>query len=196
VRRAFAAGLAALMFVTLSGCAGLRGLQPARTVEPSRVAAFELDGRINLRLPKEAFPGRVRWQHRVDADELWFYSPLGSAVARLRQDADGALLITGEGREYRAGDLHQLAYEVLGWDLPLEQLPYWVRGLPGPGEADREDDSEGRPRSIRQAGWQVSYLDWTPAGVNGLPSKLDVRGQRLRMRLAVETWKVLDEHPQ
>lgn len=195
MRRAVVAGLAALICFQLSGCAALRGLRPARSVEPSRVAAFELDGRINLRLPKEAFPGRVRWQHWPDADELWFYSPLGSAVARLRQDAAGALLVTAEGREYRAGDLRQLAYDVLGWDLPLEQLPYWVRGLPGPGEVEHDEDSEGRPKTIRQAGWQVSYLDWTPAGVKGLPSKLDVQGQRLRMRLAVEAWKVLDEQP-
>jgi outer membrane lipoprotein LolB len=193
VRRAFVAGLAALLCLDLFGCAGLQGLRPVRTAEPSRVAAFELEGRINLRLPKEAFPGRVRWQHRADADELWFYSPLGSAVARLRQDAGGALLITSDGREYRADDLRQLAYDVLGWDLPLEQLPYWVRGLPGPGDVEREDDAEGRPKTIRQAGWQVSYLDWAPAGVRGLPSKLDVQGQRLRMRLAVDAWKVLDE---
>lgn len=150
---------------------------------------------MNLRLPKEAFPGRVRWQHRADSDELWFYSPLGSAVAQLRQDAGGALLITSDGQEYRSGDLHQLAYDVLGWDLPLEQLPFWVRGLPGPGEVERDEDSEGRPKTIRQAGWRVSYLDWTPAGVRGLPSKLDVQGQRLRMRLAIDTWKVLDEQP-
>jgi outer membrane lipoprotein LolB len=71
-----------------------------------------------------------------------------------------------------------------------------VRGLPGPGEVEHDEDSEGRPKTIRQAGWQVSYLDWTPAGVKGLPSKLDVQGQRLRMRLAVEAWKVLDEQPQ
>jgi len=193
VTRAFVAGLAALVCLQLSACAGLRGIRPTRTVQPEQVTAFELDGRINLRLPKEGFPGRVRWQHRADADELWFYSPLGSAVARLRQDTSGALLVTSDGHEYRARDLRRLADEVLGWDLPLEHLSYWVLGLPGPGEVDRDVDAEGRPTQIRQAGWQVAYLDWTPAGVRGLPSKLDVKGERLRMRLAVETWKVLDE---
>jgi outer membrane lipoprotein LolB len=121
---------------------------------------------------------------------------LGSAVARLRQDDSGALLVTSEGREYRAADLRQLAFDVLGWDLPLQQLPFWVRGLPGPGEAERDVDNQGRPALIRQNGWQVAYLAWTPAGVTGLPSKLDLKGARLRMRLAVENWKVLDGPPQ
>jgi outer membrane lipoprotein LolB len=192
VRRASVGFLAALLCLQLVGCAGWRGPRASRAVEPAQVAAFELDGRFNLRLPKEALPGRVRWQHEPAFDEMWFYSPVGSAVARLRQDANGALLVTGEGTEYRAGDLRQLAGDVLGWDLPLEHLHYWVRGLPGPGPADQELDSEGRPVRIRQAGWEVAYLDWAPAGVAGLPSKLDVKGERLRMRLVIDDWKVRD----
>jgi outer membrane lipoprotein LolB len=174
----------------LSACAALQ--HPAPTVDPAAVEAFQLDGRINLRVQKEGYPGRVRWQHKPDSDELWFYSPLGTTVARLRQDGSGALLITSDGREHRANDLRQLAFEVLGWDLPLEGLPYWVRGLAWPGVAtDHETfDHEGRPRQLSQAGWQVSYLDWAPAGVVGLPSRLDLQGERLRMRLLIEKWSV------
>jgi outer membrane lipoprotein LolB len=190
--RACALALAALLCVQIVGCAALRGAREAPTVDPLQVTAFELEGRIHLRLPNDAFPGRVRWQHRTQDDELWFYSPLGSAVARLRQDESGALLVTSEGHEYRAADLHQLAFDVLGWDLPLQQLPFWVRGLPGPGEAERDVDNQGRTALIRQNGWEVAYLAWAPAGVTGLPSKLDLKGARLRMRLAVENWKVLD----
>jgi outer membrane lipoprotein LolB len=167
-----------------------------RAVEPAQVVAFELDARFHLRLPKEALPGRVRWQHAPGADDLWFYSPVGAAVARLKQDAGGALLVTSDGQEYRAGDLGQLAGDVLGWDLPLGYLHYWVRGLPGPGPVDQQLDADGRPLRIRQAGWEVAYLDWAPAGVAGLPSKLDVKGERLRMRLVVDEWKVRDAGPE
>ncbi len=81
---------------------------------------------------------------------------------------------------------------MLGWDLPLEGLPYWVRGLAWPGAAtkDQSFDDQGRLKQLSQAGWEVSYLDWAPAGVAGLPSKLDLQGQRLRMRLLVEKWSV------
>lgn len=193
--RAYLGVFAALLCLQIAGCTALRGPRATRAVEPAQVAAFELDGRFNLRLPREALPGRVRWQHAPAVDELWFYSPVGSAVARLRQDAGGALLVTGDGQEYRAGDLRQLAGDVLGWDLPLEHLHYWVLGLPGPGAADQELDGEGRPVRIRQAGWEVTYLDWAPAGIAGLPSKLDVKGERLRMRLVVDDWKVRDADP-
>jgi outer membrane lipoprotein LolB len=185
--RRFAAVLVAAL---LSACAALQ--RPAPTVDPAAVEAFQLDGRINLRVQKEGYPGRVRWQHTPRGDELWFYSPLGITVARMRQDASGALLITSDGHEYRADNLQQLALEVLGWDLPLEGLPYWVRGLEWPGVATEHEtfDDHGRPKLLSQAGWQVSYLDWAPAGVVGLPSKLDLQGERLRMRLLIEKWSV------
>jgi outer membrane lipoprotein LolB len=183
--------LAALLSLVLAACAALpREERPV--VDPEAIDTFRLDGRINLQVEKQAFPGRVRWRHSPSADELWFYSPVGAAVARLKQDGSGALLVTSEGREYRAADLQQLAFDVLGWDLPIEGLPFWVRGLMWPGiRVDREErDDQRRVARLEQAGWQVTYLGWAPAGVSGLPSKLDLQGSRLRMRLVVERWSV------
>jgi len=184
--------VAVLAAVLLSSCAALQRPAPAPAVDPASIEAFQLDGRINLRVQKQGYPGRVRWQHSATVDELWFYSPLGSTVAQLRQDPSGAVLITSDGREHRAPDLQQLAFEVLGWDLPLGGLPYWVRGLAWPEAAKEEEtfDDQGRLKQLSQAGWEVSYLDWAPAGVTGLPSKLDLQGERLRMRLLVEKWSV------
>ncbi len=166
------------------------------TVEPASISAFLLEGRFNLKVQKDAFPGRVRWQHAAQADDLWFYSPLGATVAHLRQDSSGALLVTSNGQEYRASDLHQLAFDVLGWDLPLEGLPFWVRGLawPAGGPAETQANDHGQLERLTQSGWRVSYLDWAPASIAGLPSKLDVQGERLRMRLVVERWSV-DANP-
>jgi outer membrane lipoprotein LolB len=182
---------AASLSLLICACAAVpRG--PPVTVDPASVKQFELDGRINLRVQKDAYPGRVHWQHSERADELWFYSPIGSTVARLRRDETGALLVTSDGHEYRADDLRKLALEVLGWDLPIQALPYWVLGLQWPGEvaAEEQFDEHGQLKRLSQGGWQVSYLDWAPAGVKGLPSKLDLQGERLRMRLLVEQWKV------
>jgi outer membrane biogenesis lipoprotein LolB len=36
----------------------------------------------------------------------------------------------------------------------------------------------------------MSYLDWAPAGLQGLPSRMDLEGERLRIRLVVERWSV------
>jgi outer membrane lipoprotein LolB len=183
---------AASLSFLLTACAGVPRGGQISSVDPTAVTSFELSGRINVRVEKDAYPGRVRWQHTAHSDELWFYTPLGSAVAHLRQDETGALLVNSDGQEYRAATLRKLTNQVLGWDLPLEALPFWVRGVEWPEAAKptEEFDDRGQLKKMNQAGWEVVYLDWAPAGVKGLPSKLDLQGERLRMRLLVEQWKV------
>lgn len=185
------ARLAALLCgLLLAACTTLK--PAAIVVDPSRVSAFDLTGRVNVRVETKAYPGRIHWQHAPSTDEVWLYSPVGTAVAHMRHDASGALLVTSDGKEYRADDLKVLSRQVLGWDLPLEDLQYWVRGLESPalGTAEREDDEGGKLKLLKQGGWQVAYLDWAPAGASGLPSKLDVSGAGLRMRLVVDEWKI------
>jgi outer membrane lipoprotein LolB len=161
-------------------------------VEAELVNAFDLTGRVSVRVENKGYPGRIHWQHEPQSDELWLYSPVGSGVARMRQDASGAVLIASDGKEYRAQDLKLLSRKVLGWDLPLEGLQYWVRGLPWPTLeiTEQQYDASGRLKLLKQGAWQVTYLDWTPVGAAGLPSKLDLSGEGLRVRLVVEDWKV------
>lgn len=120
------------------------------------------------------------------------YSPIGVTVAHMRQDAAGATLTASDGKEYHGEHITQLARKVLGYELPLEGLQYWVRGLPWPGldKGERQVDETGRLKQIQQGPWQVEYLDWSPAGASGLPSKLDLTGEGLRMRLVVDEWKI------
>jgi outer membrane lipoprotein LolB len=163
----------------------------APVVDPAHLQSFELNGRVNVRAERAAYPGRIRWQHAPERDEVWLYSPIGTAIAHMRQDPGGATLATSDGKEYRAAHVTELARSVLGYDLPLDGMQYWVRGLPWPAlDNMREDDPSGRPKQIQQGGWKVVYLDWEPAGATGLPSKLDLAGEGLRMRLVVDQWKV------
>ena len=161
-------------------------------VDPAHIQAFELNGRVNVRAESKAYPGRIHWQHAPKHDEVWLYSPIGTTIAHMRQDPAGATLATSDGKEYRAARVTELARDVLGYDLPLDGLQYWVRGLPWPAldRVEREDDASGRPKQIQQGVWKVTYLDWEPAGATGLPSKLDLAGEGLRMRLVVDQWKV------
>ncbi len=181
----------AALALLLGACAAIGPRAPERAATAEDAERFELSGRINLRVADGAFPGRVQWRHQPAVDELAFSSPIGTSVARMRQGPEGAWLLTSDGEQHEAKDLRALAVEVLDWDLPLDALPYWVRGLEWPGAtAQVERDDSGRPRTLRQAGWVVSYLGWDRAGVRGLPSKLDLAGERLRMRLVIERWNL------
>ena len=186
----FLSGALLLCGFLLPGCSTLS--RSPVSVDPAKVTTFDLTGRVNVRVESKSYPGRIHWQHAPGSDEVWLYSPVGTGIARMRQDGSGALLITSDGKEYRADDLRLLARKVLGWDMPLDGLQYWVRGIEWPAlnAAQQEYDNNGRPKLLTQGEWRVAYLDWAPAGVSGLPSKLDLSGEGLRLRLVVDQWKV------
>ncbi len=184
----------ALLALAVAACSSLPRGPGGQVLTSAQLDAFQLAGSISVRVEKESFPGRVRWTHEPSRDELWFYSPVGTAVAHLVQTPEGALLVDEKGQEHRAATLESLASGVLGWDLPLQGLPYWVRGLPWPaGDAAQvERDAQGRAVALQQSGWKITYLAWFGDGPEALPARLDVVGARLRLKLAVQRWEMVD----
>jgi outer membrane lipoprotein LolB len=51
-------------------------------------------------------------------------------VARLQRDPAGVSL-QADGKTWQATDVESLTQDVLGWTLPLGNLVWWIRGLPG-----------------------------------------------------------------
>ena len=61
------------------------------------------------------------------------------------------------------GAPEQVMYAHLGWSLPIEVLPAWIRGVPEEN-LDYDGavyDAEGRFTQFDQAGWQVALNRYT-----------------------------------
>lgn len=183
---------ALILGALLAGCAGMAKHDPI-PADPVAIDIFELNGRVNIKVKAEnkAYPGKIRWQHRGPEEDLWIYSPIGNLLARLEQDSETASITTSQGENYKAGTLAFLAKDVLGYDLPIDALQYWVRGLEWPkaAAANRVQDDKGRLVSLAQDKWQITYLAWTPEGSPGLPTKLNVENDEMRLSMVVDQWK-------
>ena len=156
-----------------------------KTPLPQRSGDFELLGRVAVNSSQQKFSGGLRWTHGTSQDELWFLTPLGSAVAHLVRDEQGVTLKT-EDETYCADDVEGLTRQVLGWRLPLTGLESWVRGVAVPGvPAAVERDAAGRIVRVRQDDWEISYLRYDE---DGLPGKLKVTGEGLEITLVIDDW--------
>ena len=168
-----------LLALLLGACAQLPSAPLGADVE------FDLSGRLAARYGEESFTGNLAWRHALSADELLISTPLGQGVARIAREAGTVSLTTAEQREYRAADAESLTAQVLGFRLPLAGLADWVRARPASGApAEIERDAEGRPRRLRQSGWQIEYQDYA----EGLPSRLRLTYPGLELRLAISRW--------
>jgi len=180
--KAVLAAAAALLF---AGCAALSG----STAAPS--PPFDLLGRVLAGADGRAFSAGFRWRHEMPLNEIWLMSPAGTTLAFISSDAAGATLTTADQQEYRAFSAEGLTRRALGWDLPLAQLQYWVRGETAPDVAADavERDAQGRLIRLEQAGWSVRYA-YAPATAQGtLPRRLDLEQSGQRIRMIIDDWR-------
>lgn len=177
------------VLAVLAGCASIR---PAQVLPASNVSisAFSLNGRVAVKLDDRGYTASLRWRHSPTHDSLRLLSPVGSVVAEIEADSNGATLTTGDKKVYRSNDVQSLTREVLGWDLPLSGLRYWVTGRADPAlpvQAQSRDDKE-RLKSLMQNDWRIAYLEYF--GDSALPARLSLAYDRLNLRLIVEHWEL------
>ena len=177
--------------VALSGLAGCASTRPTQVLPASNVSisAFSLNGRVAVKIDDRGYTASLRWRHGTTRDVLRLLSPLGTVVGEIESDGDGATLTTGDKKVYRSNDAQSLTREVLGWDLPLAGLRYWVTGRADPGapvQAQTRDDSD-RLKSLIQNDWRIAYLEYF--GDSAMPALLSLTYEQLKLRLIVEHWE-------
>ena len=186
----------------LVGCCVVTLLAACATQPPElppgvapQVDQFELSGRVAVKLEGHGYSARLRWRHVGDSDTLWIYSPVGSTIATLTADGELATLVTSKQETYQSTDVQSLTRQVLGWDLPLAGLKYWVLGRVDPGLAVESIDRDERFRIQRlvQAGWDVDFAAYEKDGT--LPSSMILRFEELRLRLLIDRWNVATSEP-
>jgi outer membrane lipoprotein LolB len=120
---------------------------------------------------------------------------LGAAAWRLLADADGAELEFADGRRYRADSIDELVRAQVGWQLPVEALAWWVRGLAAPGRLQqRVLDEEGRLSLLQQEGWLIEFGRYAVVGGETMPARMTARQQDRTVKLAVRKWELSGSH--
>ena len=179
---------ASLLVLALTGCASTPPVTPA-AIDQRLSETWTMQGRIGIQAGEQSLSGNIRWQHRLDADELLMTSPLGQGVARIQRNADGVTLDVPNQPSRRAPDAESLTREVLGYALPLNGLTWWVQARPAPERAfDATHDSAGRLAQLRQDGWVIDYLKYAD-DMPARPRKLVVAREGLEIRLVADSWQ-------
>ncbi|NIR59364.1 MAG: outer membrane lipoprotein LolB, partial [Gammaproteobacteria bacterium] len=153
------------------------------------LTAWTVSGRVAVSTPEEGWQASLRWRQRGGAYDIFIRGPFGRGSVRLARDATGARLRTSEGDVYSAPDGQALLARAVGWELPVEGLRYWVRGLPWPRRPGHYRlDADGRLRALAQAGWRVRFERYTEVDGLALPAKLHLTREGLEVRLVLDRW--------
>ncbi|MCC7634718.1 lipoprotein insertase outer membrane protein LolB [Stenotrophomonas rhizophila] len=173
----------------------------AQQAEAARVAALQaqpqwsFQGRVAINKGRNGGNGRIDWQQQSRQYVVELSAPVTRQSWKLTGDShhEGGRLEGLDGGPREGEDAQQVLLEATGWDIPVNQLPAWVRGLVADDAAPAEQverDGEGRPRRVRQMGWDIQYLDWYPAegGRPVLPRRIEAVNGDAKVRLVVDSW--------
>lgn len=180
---------ALLPLLLLAGCAST----PAPEISVARPAresirAFSVEGRMAIFQGRNSNTVRFSWEHSPERDLMGFSGPLGNQLAELRRDARGASWTDSGGERTEAPDAETLLTRLSDTPVPLASLSDWILGRAGPANTEIERDAAGRLLAARDGAWQLQVSNYESPQANALPRLLEIRGQSMRMRLAIENW--------
>lgn len=163
----------------LSGCATLS--PPAPVPVPALAAippAFELIGRISIRVGDRGDQARLRWEHRPATDAWIISSPFGNEVARIESGPEGAELKSPGQPPERAASFSALTFKLVGAALEPAQMAGWLHGsVP----------------AVVPGGWNVTIEESTKAGTVDLAKRMTASRGDVVVKLLVDSYRVLPE---
>jgi len=159
---------------------------------------WHLRGRVALFIDEEVYNLGLDWIHGRNDNSLTLEAALGQGMVRIRRLDDVYQLSTADGEVRRADSAERLLRQVTGWDIPVEGLEYWVRGLPAPDTPARPDiDTFGRLQILQQDGWWIHYLDYDDPGdaLPVLPRRLYMKRGPVRIKIVIDQWQKAPARP-
>ncbi len=154
---------------------------------------WELSGKLAVRQPGDSGSAIINsWVQDGDHYSLALSSAfLGMGSTRLEGTPGFIRLELPDGEEYASGDPQGLIYAATGWELPIDALVWWIRGLPAPsGDFRLAFDPQGRLAQIQQRGWTIRYERWHTFldDKPELPERLTARKGEKLVRVVVSSW--------
>ena len=154
-----------------------------REIQLLALEQWQLQGRVNARYENESHTPRIRWQQNNDSYTIRLWGTL-NAGATLIEGQPGFVTFEQGGEVRTASSPEALILEHLGYELPVSQLEYWIKGLPTPGEPYQFQLGEfNEVLSLQQSGWTLNYEDYRQFGENSLPRRIQMSRDDRNIRL-------------
>jgi len=176
---------------------GMTDQPPAGWADRSRQLGhfdqWELSGKLAVRQPSDSGTALINhWIQDGEAYDLALSSSfLGMGSTSLKGFPGFIELTLPNGDSYRSNNPEELVEAATGWQLPLENLVWWIRGLPAPeGDFRLLFDEQNQLAIIRQSGWEIRYDRWQDFlnGYPELPARITALKGEKRVRVVIGQW--------
>ncbi|UTW11477.1 lipoprotein insertase outer membrane protein LolB [Marinobacterium rhizophilum] len=187
--------LLTLLLTLLAGCSTFRAdpAPPSGSWDEYQLRAlalqnWTLDSKVGIRTADDSQSARMQWQQQTPDYRISISGPLGQGGALIEGNDQGVSIdIAGEGR-YASDSPEALLQSLLGWSFPVEQVRFWIRGLPAPGLPFAPTFSENRLQTLEQGGWLIHYSAYSKDLGQVLPQRITLKRADLTITVIIKEW--------
>lgn len=188
------------VFLLLSGCASQPQpvVQLNSNVHQQNLANFDkwqLSGRLAFKSPEDKFSANLNWTQDQQAYRVKLTSFIGTSLLEM-EGSPGFARIEADDKEYQGSDASRLIRRITGWNIPIEDLPVWIKGQVNPQDQATFDD-KGLVKQVSAAcflcdNWQISFDQYKPLDDIWLPHRITLTNRDApdnQIKIRINKWK-------
>ena len=160
-----------------------------RVEQLSALTRWSASGKLAIRTQTQSETASLDWQQDGHNTHILLTGPLGLGATSI--DSDRSTLQVSRDGDTRIFDISSAATSeaTIGWDLPLQELPFWIRGLPYPRVSIEGQVFElGLLLQLQQQGWTITYENYALFDHFTLPTRVTIERNDTRARLIIRNW--------
>jgi len=185
-------GAAFTFLVVLAGCSSQPHTPPpveSGSEPASNLTSWLVEGKLGFRSPAKNGSAFIRWQQNGSTYNIQLNGPFGAASTTIRGDSDFAILSQSGQPELAAENGGVLSEQLFGWQFPVTEMRFWVRGLAAPtAPVINSTEENGLLTSLEQSGWQLTLENYRNRGPWQLPEKIKGQMGPYSFVLVVKNW--------
>ena len=188
-------GLMLFISMSLSGCSIFNLQQDSQQLQHqlNKIQQWQVRGKLSVVSPNDAVTGYLTWQQDKEDFDLFLSGPFGQGSSRLVGNNGQATLTIPNQEPVEAPSAEYLMARYLGWQFPVLDLRYWVKGQASPNSTFTEvRNSLGLLESLQQHDWQVEFSRYQSQAGTWLPGRIKMTGRDFKFIFAIKEWSIHD----
>ncbi|OOF83869.1 lipoprotein localization factor LolB [Rodentibacter ratti] len=157
-----------------------------------KIQQYRAKGQIGYISPTERFSSRFEWQYQNSQSyTLKLYSLISKSTLLIEMQPQGMTISDNNGNRQSARNAKLLLQEMIGMDIPLEHLAYWLKGQP----AVNSDYKVGINHLLGTFNYPLEGSTWTADYLtyhveNSMPENILLKNQNTAqtLKIRVDEW--------
>ena len=152
---------------------------------------WQIEGKLGYRDSSDGGSAWLNWHQKQESFNVTLNGPFGTGTTKII-GADNYAQLQRAGHEHITATSPSALTELLfGWQWPVEQLQFWVKGIPAPYAPKQSfsHNTDGTLALLKQSNWTLKFSNYEKTGNWVLPGKIKGQNGDYHFTLVVKNWQ-------